>query len=92
MRNLQQDKDFITKEEAKNQYVSREECVRNKMQILEKITEQEKQNIIQDNEISNLQKAVDKFSNGINKLIWTGAGLIITTIWEIIQTYFSMKG
>ena len=62
------------------------------IEILGKITEQEKQNIIQDNEISNLQKAVDKFSNGINKLIWTGAGLIITTIWEIIQTYFSMKG
>lgn len=85
-------KDLITRKEVEAQYVSKEQCSRNRIEILEKITDEETKNKLQDKDIENLNKLVEKFSAGINKLVWTGVGLIATTIWEIIQTYFSTKG
>lgn len=89
---MQQNNDYITRKEAEAQYVSIEQCSRNRIEILDKIADEKTKNELQDKDIESLQKIASEFSNGIKKLMWTGVGLIATTLWEIIQTYFSMKG
>ena len=92
MNALQQNNDYITRKEVEAQYVSKEQCSRNRIEILDKIAEEKTKNELQDKDIESLQKITNEFSNGIKKLMWTGVGLIITTLGEIVQAYFSMKG
>lgn len=76
--------DYLTKQEANNIYVSKDECNEKRMEVLERLMQEENKNKEQDYKITTLEKGLDKINNGISKIAWIGVAIIVETLLGLI--------
>lgn len=75
---------FLTKNEADNIYVTKDECNDKRMEVLERIIKEEKKNNEQDYKIVTLEKGLERINNGISKVVWIGIAIVIESLLALI--------
>lgn len=76
--------DYLTKDEADNIYVSKDECNQKRMEVLERIINEEKKNNEQDYKITSLEAGLKKINDGISKIAWIGIAIVVETLLGLI--------